>query len=188
MTTRQRFRGITDWFQQNMPVAESELQYQNPYQLLVSVILSAQCTDKRVNMTTPALFDRFPTPQAMADADPEEIYPYIRSISYPNNKAKNLSGMARMLCEEFGGAAPAAPARPQQRKVSDDTLTSPFVEDLSGKMQQEIAQRQAAEASRQAAEAEAARQAAEAANPAAAANEKVGRMSLDELLNDIHNM
>ena len=88
MTTRQRFRGITDWFQQNMPVAESELQYQNPYQLLVSVILSAQCTDKRVNMTTPALFDRFPTPQAMADADPEEIYPYIRSISYPNNKAK----------------------------------------------------------------------------------------------------
>ena len=85
-------------------------------------------------------------------------------------------------------AAPAAPARPQQRKVSDDTLTSPFVEDLSGKMQEEIAQRQAAEASRQAAEAEAARQAAEAANPAAAANEKVGRMSLDELLNDIHNM
>ena len=85
-------------------------------------------------------------------------------------------------------AAPAAPARPQQRKVSDDTLTSPFVEDLSGKMQQEIAQRQAAEASRQAAEAEAARQAAEAANPAAAADEKVGRMSLDELLNDIHNM
>ena len=106
MTTRQRFRGITDWFQQNMPVAESELQYQNPYQLLVSVILSAQCTDKRVNMTTPAIFDRFPTPQAMADADPEEIYPYIRSISYPNNKAKNLSGMARMLCEEFGGAVP----------------------------------------------------------------------------------
>ena len=85
-------------------------------------------------------------------------------------------------------AAPAAPARPQQRKVSNDTLTSPFVEDLSGKMQQEIAQRQAAEARRQAAEAEAARQAAEAANPAAAANEKVGRMSLDELLNDIHNM
>ena len=85
-------------------------------------------------------------------------------------------------------AAPTAPARPQQRKVSNDTLTSPFVEDLSGKMQQEIAQRQAAEASRQAAEAEAARQAAEAANPAAAADEKVGRMSLDELLNDIHNM
>ena len=85
-------------------------------------------------------------------------------------------------------SAPAAPVQPQQRKVSDDTLTSPFVEDLSGKMQQEIAQRQAAEASRQAAEAEAARQAAEAANPSAAADEKVGRMSLDELLNDIHNM
>ena len=85
-------------------------------------------------------------------------------------------------------SAPAAPAQPQQRKVSDDTLTSPFVEDLSGKMQQEIAQRQAAEASRQAAEVEATRQAAEAANPSAAADEKVGRMSLDELLNDIHNM
>ena len=95
---------------------------------------------------------------------------------------------AAPTAQEQPAAAPAAPARPQQRKVSDDTLTSPFVEDLSGKMQQEIAQRQAAEASRQAAEAEAARQAAEAANPAAAANEKVGRMSLDELLNDIHNM
>lgn len=108
MTTKERYRHIIEWFQQNMPVAESELHYQNPYQLLVAVILSAQCTDKRVNLTTPALFDRFPTPQAMAEADPEEIFPYIRSISYPNNKAKNLSGMARMLCSEFGGVVPSS--------------------------------------------------------------------------------
>ena len=75
MTTKQRYDGVIAWFSEHMPVAESELHYSDPYQLLVAVILSAQCTDKRVNMTTPALFDRFPTPQAMADADPEEIYP-----------------------------------------------------------------------------------------------------------------
>ena len=90
-----------------MPVAESELHYTDPYQLLVAVILSAQCTDKRVNMTTPALFEAFPTPYHMARATAEEIYPYIRSISYPNNKARNLAGMARMLCEEFGGEVPS---------------------------------------------------------------------------------
>jgi endonuclease-3 len=89
-----------------MPVAESELHYHSPYQLLVAVILSAQCTDKRVNMTTPALFDRFPTPESMAAVEPEDIFPYIKSISYPNNKAKNLSGMARMLVSDFGGAVP----------------------------------------------------------------------------------
>lgn len=76
------------WFEEHMPVAESELAYGSPYELLVAVILSAQCTDKRVNMTTPALFEAFPTPQAMAAATPEQIYPYIKSISYPNNKAK----------------------------------------------------------------------------------------------------
>ncbi len=75
MTTQERYRGIIGWFQQHMPIAESELHFDNPYQLLVAVILSAQCTDKRVNMTTPALFDRFPTPQQMAEVDPEEIYP-----------------------------------------------------------------------------------------------------------------
>ena len=107
MTTQERYRGIIGWFQQHMPIAESELHFDNPYQLLVAVILSAQCTDKRVNMTTPALFDRFPTPQQMAEVDPEEIYPYIKSISYPNNKAKNLSAMARMLCSEFGGVVPS---------------------------------------------------------------------------------
>ncbi len=90
-----------------MPVAESELHYKDPYQLLVAVILSAQCTDKRVNLTTPALFEAFPTPQAMAEATPETIYSYIRSISYPNNKAKNLAAMARMLCAEFGGEVPS---------------------------------------------------------------------------------
>ena len=104
MTTQERYRGIIGWFQQHMPIAESELHFDNPYQLLVAVILSAQCTDKRVNMTTPALFDRFPTPQQMAEVDPEEIYPYIKSISYPNNKAKNLSAMARMLCSELGSS------------------------------------------------------------------------------------
>lgn len=107
MTLKERYDGVIDWFSENMPVAESELHYDSPYQLLVAVILSAQCTDKRVNMTTPALFEAFPTPQAMAAATPEEIYPYIRSISYPNNKARNLAGMARMLCSEFGGEVPS---------------------------------------------------------------------------------
>ena len=107
MRIEERYAHILDWFRQHMPSAESELRYDNPYQLLVAVILSAQCTDKRVNMTTPALFDRFPTPQHMAEADSEEIYPYIKSISYPNNKAKNLSGMARMLVSEFGGQVPS---------------------------------------------------------------------------------
>ena len=106
MTTKERYAGIIAWFEEHMPAAESELRYENPYQLLVAVILSAQCTDKRVNMTTPALFEAYPTPQAMAQATPEEIYGYIRSISYPNNKAKNLAGMARMLCAEFGGEVP----------------------------------------------------------------------------------
>ncbi len=107
MTLKQRYAGIIAWFSEHMPVAESELHYKNPYQLLVAVILSAQCTDKRVNLTTPALFEAFPTPQAMAEATPETIYPYIRSISYPNNKAKNLAAMARMLCMEFGGEVPS---------------------------------------------------------------------------------
>ena len=107
MTTKERYDGIIAWFSEHMPVAESELHYTDPYQLLVAVILSAQCTDKRVNMTTPALFEAFPTPHHMARATAEEIYPYIKSISYPNNKAKNLAGMARMLCSEFGGEVPS---------------------------------------------------------------------------------
>lgn len=107
MTTKQRYEGIIDYFQQAMPVAESELMYNNPFELLVAVILSAQCTDKRVNLTTPALFAAYPTAEAMAKATAEEIFPYIRSISYPNNKAKHLAGMARMLVEEFGGEVPS---------------------------------------------------------------------------------
>ena len=106
MTLRQRYDGIIGWFSEHMPSADTELHFETPYQLLVAVILSAQCTDKRVNLTTPALFERFPTPQDMAQASAEEIFPYIRSISYPNNKARNLAAMARMLCEEFGGEVP----------------------------------------------------------------------------------
>ncbi len=94
------------WFEENMPSVETELDYMTPYQLLVATILSAQCTDKRVNMTTPALFERFPSPQVMAEATADEIYPYIKSISYPNNKAKNLAAMARKLVSDYGGAIP----------------------------------------------------------------------------------
>lgn len=89
-----------------MPVAESELHYRNPYELLVAVMLSAQCTDKRVNMVTPALFSAYPTAEAMAEASAEDIFGYIRSVSYPNSKAQHLAGMARMLVERFGGQVP----------------------------------------------------------------------------------
>ena len=107
MTIKQRYEAIIAYFQQSMPVAESELNYENPFQLLVAVILSAQCTDKRVNLTTPALFEAYPSAEAMAEATAEEILPYIRSISYPNNKARHLAAMARMLVEEFGGEVPS---------------------------------------------------------------------------------
>ena len=107
MTTKERYEGIIEYFQQAMPTAESELNYRNPFELLVAVILSAQCTDKRVNMTTPALFEAFPSPQAMAEASADDIFHYIKSISYPNNKARHLAAMARMLCEEFGGEVPS---------------------------------------------------------------------------------
>ncbi len=107
MKREERYKGIIDYFEKAMPVAESELNFGNPYQLLVAVILSAQCTDKRVNLTTPALFEAYPTPYDMAQASAAEIYEYIRSISYPNNKAKNLAAMARMLVSEFGGEVPS---------------------------------------------------------------------------------
>lgn len=107
MTTEQRYEAVVAYFSETMPSAESELHYDDPFQLLVAVILSAQCTDRRVNMTTPALFEAFPTPEAMAAATAEDIYPYIKSISYPNNKAKNLAGMARKLVGEFGGVVPS---------------------------------------------------------------------------------
>lgn len=106
MTTKQRYEAVLEWFAQAMPVAETELHYDNPFQLLVAVILSAQCTDKRINMITPALFKAFPTPYDMAAATVDDIFPYIKSVSYPNNKAKSLAGMARVICEEYNGEVP----------------------------------------------------------------------------------
>ena len=106
MTRKERFKFLVDWFSQTMPVAETELHYENTFQLLVAVILSAQCTDKRVNIITPPLFKAFPTPQAMAAATQDEIFGYIKSCSYPNNKARNLLGAARTLVEKFGGEVP----------------------------------------------------------------------------------
>ncbi|MDR1004044.1 MAG: endonuclease III [Prevotellaceae bacterium] len=106
MTLKARYARILDWFRTNRPVAETELHYGNPFELLVAVILSAQCTDKRVNMITPKLLSDYPTPEAMAVATPDVIFEYIRSVSYPNNKAKHLVGMAQMLLREFGGIVP----------------------------------------------------------------------------------
>jgi endonuclease-3 len=107
MRKKERYDNVIRWFQTNMSNPETELHYHNPYELLVAVILSAQCTDKRVNMVTPELFRAFPTPQKLAEAPVEEIFEYIRSVSYPNNKAKHLAGMARMLVDEFGGEVPS---------------------------------------------------------------------------------
>ena len=107
MRKEERYKGILNWFQENVPVVETELHYANPYQLLVAVILSAQCTDKRVNEVTPALFEAFPTPEVMAASSAEVIYDYIKSVSYPNNKAKHLEGMAKMLTDVFGGVVPS---------------------------------------------------------------------------------
>jgi endonuclease-3 len=109
MTLKERYDFVLDRFRADMPAAQSELHYADAYQLIVAVILSAQCTDKRVNMTTPALFERFPAAAALAAAEAEEIYPYIKSISYPNNKARNLSAMARMLVNEMHGVLPRDP-------------------------------------------------------------------------------
>lgn len=106
MRKKERYEKILAWFRENVPVAETELHYDNPFQLLIAVILSAQCTDKRVNMVTPALYHDFPTPEALAATTPEVIFEYIKSVSYPNNKAKHLVGMARMLQEDFNGQVP----------------------------------------------------------------------------------
>jgi endonuclease III len=106
MTKKERYRGVIAWFEEHMPVAETELHYEDPFQLLVAVILSAQCTDKRVNLVTPALFEAYPTAEVMAEATPEAVFEYIRSVSYPNNKAKHLVGAARMLTTDFGGRIP----------------------------------------------------------------------------------
>ncbi len=107
MTKKERFEKVIEYFSIHNPIAETELKYDNPYQLLVAVILSAQCTDKRVNMVTPKLFHAFPVPEVMAVASSDEVFQYIRSISYPNNKAKHLVGMASMLVNEFKGVVPS---------------------------------------------------------------------------------
>jgi endonuclease-3 len=106
MTKKERYEKVIAWFQQNVPVAQTELHYNNPFELLIAVILSAQCTDKRVNMVTPKLIHDFPTPEALAVTTPEVIYEYIRSVSYPNSKAKHLVGMARMLVSNFNSQIP----------------------------------------------------------------------------------
>jgi len=106
MEKKELFERVIAYFQKEMPIAETELEYKNPYELLVAVILSAQCTDKRVNLITPDLLKRFPTPEKMAEVESDEVFDYIRSCSYPNNKAKHLVGMARMLVNDFGGQVP----------------------------------------------------------------------------------
>ncbi|MEG1498644.1 MAG: endonuclease III [Bacteroidales bacterium] len=107
MIRKELYSHVLDWFEQNMPLAKSELNYQNAYELLVAVILSAQCTDKRVNIVTPAFFKRFPNVQSLSESNSSEIFEYIRSISYPNNKSKHLLGMAKMLIDEFHGEIPS---------------------------------------------------------------------------------
>src|ERR1043165_3917404 len=106
MTKKKRYQFVIDYFLHHAPDAETELLYDNPYQLLVAVILSAQCTDKRVNLTTPAIFEKYPDVHAMSRATEEELFPLIKSISYPNNKTKHLIGMAKMVMKDFGGQIP----------------------------------------------------------------------------------
>ena len=106
MTKRERYGAVVAYFEEEMPVAETELRFDNVFQLLVAVVLSAQCTDKRVNMVTPALFEAFPTAEAMAAASEEEVLAKVRSVSYPNSKARHLVATARMLTERFNGQVP----------------------------------------------------------------------------------
>lgn len=106
MQTEERYKKILDWFQNNVPEAKSELDFENPFHLLIAVILSAQCTDKRVNMVTPALFEAFPNPEDVVASSPEEIFTYIKSISYPNNKAKSIFGMAKKVVSDYNGQIP----------------------------------------------------------------------------------
>lgn len=106
MIKKQRYEAIIKYFETNMPTAETELNYQNAFELLVAVVLSAQCTDKRINIVTPALFRDFPTPEHLAAADFDTLFPYIRSVSFPSNKTKHLLGLGKMLVETFGGEIP----------------------------------------------------------------------------------
>ncbi|MDE6078905.1 MAG: endonuclease III [Duncaniella sp.] len=118
MTLAQRYKAIIERFEAEMPDAQTELRYGNPFELLVAVILSAQCTDKRVNLVTPPLFAAFPTPEKLAEAESDEVFEYIRSVSYPNNKTRSLIGMARKLVADFGSEVPA---------TIDELLTIPGV-------------------------------------------------------------
>ncbi len=106
MTRKERYKAVIDYFEEHVPVAETELVYDSPYELLVAVILSAQCTDKRVNITTPAIFRRYPAAPDLAKATFDDLFPLVKSISYPNNKTRHLIGMANMLMENFGGEVP----------------------------------------------------------------------------------
>ena len=107
MNKEERYAAVLEWFRENMPVAESELKYGSAYELLVAVMLSAQCTDKRVNMVTPALFEHFPSPAALSEASFEDVFSLIRSISYPNSKARHLKGMAQRLVADYSGEVPS---------------------------------------------------------------------------------
>ena len=130
MRKKERYEGIIAWFKQNMPVAETELHYDNPFQLIIAVILSAQCTDKRVNMVTPAIYRDFPTPESLASTTPEVMYEYVRSVSYPNNKAKHLVGMARMLVKDFNGQVP---------DTLDDLVKLPGIKQKTANVVQSVA-------------------------------------------------
>ena len=107
MTRKERYNSIIEWFAQNQPAVQSELHFQSPFQLLVAVILSAQCTDKRVNLVTPPLFERFPTPESLAGASFDDVYPFVKSVSYPNAKARHLIAMAGMLVADYGTKVPS---------------------------------------------------------------------------------
>ena len=107
MKKSERYSGILDWFERNMPLAQTELHYNDPFQLLVAVILSAQCTDKRVNMVTPPLFEKYTTPLSLASATYDEVFPYLKSVSYPNSKTRHVIAMASKLLEDFGGEVPS---------------------------------------------------------------------------------
>ena len=131
MLLKERYKGVIEWFQQHMPVAETELHYTNSFELLVAIVLSAQCTDKRVNLTTPALFKSFPTPLAMAKASFEEVFALIKSISYPNNKAKHLIALSQQLVDKYDGVIPDDAERLQElpgvgRKTANVMLVVAF--------------------------------------------------------------
>ncbi|MFH0755842.1 MAG: endonuclease III [Bacteroidota bacterium] len=131
MKKRELFEKVLAYFSEAMPLAETELDYSNPYELMVAVILSAQCTDKRVNLITPGFYDRFPDVFALAEAEPERVFELIKSCSYPNNKAKHLTGMARMLVDRFKGVVPDTMEELQQlpgvgRKTANVILSVAF--------------------------------------------------------------